>query len=310
MTHNDTHNNAHADAEEEDGDDAPMDANTATTITTNDKPDALISAPDAIAYWSGTTADVDGMLGGYPQVSRADLAQSRTFLGKLLRTRERAMDGGQQQHGSHSASEIRGSQGEGRPAKKLRRVVDCGAGIGRITKGFLVDVAECVDVVEPVKKFTDEISMGPGFAEIRSKGLVGRVWNKGLEDWDPAVEADWTKTSSAASSTVASEDYDVIWNQWCLGQLSDANLSGYLTRSKEWIVQGGFIVVKENLSNDPGGRDIFDETDSSVTRTDESLRAVFKDAGLRIVSTELQRGFPKGLYPVRMYALQPESAEL
>ena len=47
------------------------------------------------------------------------------------------------------------------------------------------------------------------------------------------------------------------------------------------------------------------ETDSSVTRTDEKLRRMFQEAKLKLVSTELQRGFPKGLYGVRMYALQP-----
>jgi protein N-terminal methyltransferase len=50
---------------------------------------------------------------------------------------------------------------------------------------------------------------------------------------------------------------------------------------------------------------VYDETDSSVTRTDEKFRQIFKDAKLKIVATELQRGMPKGLYEVRSYALQP-----
>lgn len=66
-------------------------------------------------------------------------------------------------------------------------------------------------------------------------------------------------------------------------------------------------MLKENLSNNHLGEDVYDETDSSVTRTDEKFRALFKEAGLKIVSTELQRGFPKDLYPVRIYAAQPEA---
>jgi len=30
-----------------------------------------------------------------------------------------------------------------------------------------------------------------------------------------------------------------------------------------------------------------------------------EEAGLKLVSTELQKGMPKDLYPVRTYALQP-----
>ena len=51
--------------------------------------------------------------------------------------------------------------------------------------------------------------------------------------------------------------------------------------------------------------DIFDETDSSVTRTNEKFHKLFKEADVRCLKTELQRGFPKGLYPVRLYALRP-----
>ena len=66
-------------------------------------------------------------------------------------------------------------------------------------------------------------------------------------------------------------------------------------------------MLKENLSNHQFGEDVYDETDSRVTRTDEKFRALFKEAKLKIVATELQRGFPKDLYPVRIYAAQPEA---
>lgn len=40
-------------------------------------------------------------------------------------------------------------------------------------------------------------------------------------------------------------------------------------------------------------------------RTEEKFKELFKEAGLKIVRTELQRGFPRELYPVRTWALQP-----
>jgi protein N-terminal methyltransferase len=220
-------------------------------------PDSNIDPATALAYWSSTEPTVNGVLGGFPQVSRIDLQGSSNFLAKLRRTSS-----------THPPT-----------SGKVSRAADCGAGIGRITTGFLSNVAEVVDVIEPVKEFTDVLKPG--------EGGVGEILNVGLEDWEPATQ------------------YDLIWNQWCVGQLKDAAFVAYLKRAAAVLSAGGWIVVKENLSNDHLGRDVYDETDSSVTRTDEKFRALFKEAGLKVVASELQRGMPKGLYEVRSYALQP-----
>jgi protein N-terminal methyltransferase len=221
-------------------------------------PDSHIDHKAAIEYWSSTEPTVNGILGGFPQVSRVDIQGSSNFLAKLRR------------RSKHFP-----------PKKKLRRVVDCGAGIGRITTGLLAKVAETVDVVEPVKSFTDQINADN----------LGEVYQVGLEEWDPARDG--------------IGPYDLIWNQWCVGQLSDAELVKYLKRLPPVLSEGGWIVVKENLSNHHLGEDVYDKTDSSVTRTDDKFRQLFEEAKLKIVATELQKGMPKDLYPVRVYALQP-----
>ncbi|KAI5867992.1 alpha-N-methyltransferase NTM1 [Durotheca rogersii] len=230
-------------------------------------PDSRISADDSRRYWSGVDADVNGMLGGFPGVSRVDLRGSRSFLAKL---------------------------GLGRTGgrKAVARALEGGAGIGRVTEGLLLEVAETVDVVEPIAKFTTALAGRAG---------VGRVYNVGLEEWRPG-EAD-----------AAPPPYDLVWNQWCLGHLTDRQLADYLRRCAAALATApdgtptGLIVVKENLST--AGEDLFDELDSSVTRQDETFRRVFDSAGLRIVRTELQHGFPAELYPVRMYALKPKVTE-
>jgi protein N-terminal methyltransferase len=248
-----------------------------------DRPDASINVDHSLEYWNSVSSDVNGMLGGYPQTSRIDLQGSSNFLTKLRRGRIQASK---------------------QPLPPLGRVADCGAGIGRITKGLLLGVAKKVDVVEPVKKFTDELvqSLGNGEhagdgASKEGKGQIGQVINLGLQDWIPEPGA-----------------YDVIWNQWCLGHLTDAQLVVYLQRCTEGLVLArdgeevsqSWIIVKENLSTDIRHKDIYDEEDSSVTRSDDKFRTLFKKAGLKIVATEQQRGLPKELYPVRIYALKPE----
>jgi len=175
---------------------------------------------------------------------------------------------------------------------KLALAVDCGAGIGRVTEGFLAKVAERVDAVEPVAKFADAIAAGP-LSQKGGGGVLGDVYVQSLQDWDPAARG---------------KKYDLIWNQWCVGHLTDAQLTAYLARCIPALSPQGWIVVKENISTHELGEDIYDVVDSSVTRSDAKFRCIFEQAGLKIVKTELQTGFPRilGLYPVRMYALRPK----
>ncbi|EHK41109.1 hypothetical protein TRIATDRAFT_301789 [Trichoderma atroviride IMI 206040] len=233
--------------------------------SSDDAPDSFISKEDGLNYWEGVSADIDGMLGGIPSVKgfsgilRSDLQGSRTFLAKLG---------------------IGAKQGR----QKLATALEGGAGIGRVTEGLLIPLADEVDVIEPVAKFT---------AGLQGKEGVRHVYNMGLQDWEP----------------VDGLTYDLIWTQWCVGHLTDSQLVGYLKRCQVALNPGAMIVLKENLST--SGRDVFDELDSSVTREDTKFRQIFEQAGLQLVKSELQRGFPETpqmtLLPVKMYALKPKA---
>lgn len=96
-----------------------------------------------------------------------------------------------------------------------------------------------VDVVEPVAKFTESLRGVPG---------IRRIANVGLEEWHPQPDY----------------HYDLVWIQWCVGHLTDDQLVELLVRCRDSLNRDGLIVVKENLSSSTV--DIFDETDSSVTR--------------------------------------------
>ena len=238
-------------------------------------PDSQITPSTSLAYWTRTTPTVTGMLGGYPQISSIDLTSSRSFLSKLRRM-------------STSSSTLP------QPPAKLRRVADCGAGIGRVTTGFLSRVAVQVDVVEPVKKFTDQFTTDQPHLFTGEDACVGDVFNIGLAEW---VVPKRTK-------------YDVVWCQWCVGHLNDEQLVAALKRIKGSLEVGGWVVVKENVSTGDGEVevDIFDEEDSSVTRSDGKYKSIFDKAGMVLRRDDLQRGFGRelGLFPVRMYGLQPK----
>jgi len=65
--------------------------------------DLQINHQEAIQYWENVDADVNGMLGGYPNVSKVDLQGSKSFLAKLGIGRKNGL-------------------------KRVERAVDCGAG--------------------------------------------------------------------------------------------------------------------------------------------------------------------------------------
>ncbi|KAL4958576.1 alpha-N-methyltransferase NTM1 [Aspergillus filifer] len=230
--------------------------------------DSNINPTASINYWNSvpaTATSMLGMLGTYPWYTRIDLRGSRSFLAKTRRL-------------------IPGCSTEG----KLRRAVDCGAGVGRVTEGFLRHVCDVVDAVEPVEKFTDVLCA----SEMKKAGVVGDVYTLGLEDWVPAGD----------------RKYDLIWIQFCVGHLNDAHLLELLRRCRGALTKTGIIVFKENMSTDSQGNDMYDEEDSSVTRTNEKFRALFEEAEMRVIISELQLGFPKNfkLLPVRFYALRPK----
>lgn len=230
-------------------------------------PDSQISPSVSLTYWNTIPSTASGMLGGYPEVSHIDLRASLTFLLKLYR--------------------------QFLPfCIEINRVADCGAGIGRVTQGLLLKLCNKVDIVEPVEKFAVEAAVklrGPPENNRDEEPWEGETYITGLETWIPEVQS-----------------YDLFWNQWCLGHLTDSQLVTYFRRCSDGLRRpGGWIVVKENISTNAEGKDIFDEQDSSVTRTDENWRQIFKEAGLVLLKTELQTGFPKHLFPVRFYALRP-----
>jgi len=145
--------------------------------------------------------------------------------------------------------------------------------IGRVTKNFLSKINSdvVVDIVEPVKKFTDEIAKPENFAEEKAAGKIGKIVNVGLEAWTPEEKAYWVIWKRVSSPPPFPEIMGVTRmliskanSQWCVGHLTDVALTEYLKRCVAGIKEGGMIVVKENISN--CSDDVYDEVDSSVTR--------------------------------------------
>ncbi|QLQ78449.1 hypothetical protein HG537_0A06960 [Torulaspora globosa] len=163
---------------------------------------------------------------------------------------------------------------------------DIGAGIGRVTRDMLSKHCDVVDLLEPVTPFVEQMSSE--LQDLKAQGKIGQIFPIGMQDWEPQKGRYW-----------------LIWCQWCVGHLPDDELVKFFERCKTALQPNGTIIVKEN--NTPTNNDDFDPQDSSVTRSDTKFKQLFERAGLKLIATDRQKGLPKELYPVRMYALKPNT---
>ncbi|KIP09529.1 hypothetical protein PHLGIDRAFT_102746 [Phlebiopsis gigantea 11061_1 CR5-6] len=272
---------------------------------------------DGIEYWNTQSADYDGVLGGFGSGSlpRIDALGSRQFLMHLrpdLCT---------------VPSAIRPISFS--PASTTRtRAVDVGAGVGRVTCDVLLHLVSDVLLLEPVEKFVQEAfrrgraseygtlvedSVRSRWKGVQRKEKSVTVVQGTLQAFDLLSPLKGGKLLGRVGYVPAEDDleskFDVIWCQWCLGHLSDADLVAFFRRCKLALrnAENSVIVVKENLCEDGvdgSARTVFDESDSSLTRSDKAWKKAFTRAGLTLIYEQVQRGFPEGLYQVKMYALR------
>ncbi|KII88396.1 hypothetical protein PLICRDRAFT_698786 [Plicaturopsis crispa FD-325 SS-3] len=277
---------------------------------------------DGIEYWNTQDASYDGVLGGFGTgtLPRVDALGSRQFLLRLrpdLCTVPSAL-----RPLSYS------------PPTHRIRALDVGAGVGRVTADVLLHLTSDVVLLEPVDNFIREAlargraSTSPA-TEVSDSDSTPKPW-KGIADatksvtfvqdtlqaYDPSRPTVPERAlgrigfNPSAESDKQESGFDVIWCQWCLGHLNDTDLAAFFVRSRAALAQRdparGLIVVKENLCSDQHNeaRIVFDEQDSSLTRSDLAWKRVFEQAGLTLVDEQVQEGLPEGLYPVKMYALR------
>ncbi|CAH4028514.1 N-terminal Xaa-Pro-Lys N-methyltransferase 1-A-like [Pieris brassicae] len=205
----------------------------------------------AAKYWENVPSTVDGVLGGFGYITDIDIEGSKEFLNEILSVNKP-------------------------PARN--RALDCGSGIGRVSKNLLLPYFDKVDLVEQDEKFIRTAKQLIG-----DNCRLGTFYQTGLQLFKPQ------------------ERYDVIWCQWVLGHLDDYDLINFLERCRDALHKNGIIVAKENVSSNELE---YDDVDSSVTRPSYLMLKIFDEANLKVIKTKIQTGFPDDIYPVYMFALE------
>lgn len=213
---------------------------------------------NAQKYWSNISPTVDGMLGGLSFVSPTDIQSSSQFLNEIFKMK---------------------------PSPGRSRAIDCGAGIGRVTKHLLSKFFNKIDLVEQDANFLHKANE---YLSVNGERMpcVGILFNEGLQNFAPAQG-----------------QYDIIWCQWVLGHLTDADLLAFFRRCIDGLAPNGCIIVKENVT----ATDDFsiDAVDSSVTRSLKVTKSILEAAGLRVFKLIKQSNFIPGLFPVFIIGCKP-----
>jgi len=198
-------------------------------------------------YWSTIDCDDNGVLGGFAHLSPPDLKESEELLLKFL------------------------------PGLEKKYAADCGAGIGRISKGLLLKHFEKVNLIEQNPQFLHKAKEILGEDRVQFTPL-------GLQDFIPEENK-----------------YDIIWIQWVLTHLTDTDFVLFLQRCKKGLKSSGIIVIKENISS--GGFEV-DTIDHSVTRSEQHFQALFNKSGLKLLEQRIQKDWLAHLFKVNMYVFQ------
>jgi protein N-terminal methyltransferase len=169
------------------------------------------------------------------------------------------------------------------------RALDVGAGIGRVTSDVLLHLISDVTILEPVDSFVEEAlsrarasasgTLSPsqgGWRGLADRTKSVTILQGTLQDFHPlrphhARFLDRVGYQPLRPTDEIGMGFDVIWCQWCLGHLNDADLLAFLKRCYQSLNEHpkSLIMVKENICSDHDDgspRTVFDDEDSSLTR--------------------------------------------
>jgi len=215
-----------------------------------------------------TFLSVDGVLGGFSNLSKRDLEGSTKFIRHLTTTIRPQL-------------KLATKENDG----QATHACECGAGIGRVSKGLLLPlgISQC-DLVESSPRL---LKAAPEYLGDEYSARC-RYFCQGLQDFEPKEDY-----------------YDIIWIQWVVIYLTDEDFISFLKRCAKGLTKNGMIVIKDNTCEDEAF--IVDRSDSSVTRSHSYILAIAELAELRVVYQTVQEDFPNSIFPVPIIALESKS---
>lgn len=219
-------------------------------VTDDDIPDKTEWYSKSKDYWENKELSVNGVLGGNQEIHPIDVKTSCELLEGLIKT-NKLFPG---------------------------RVIDCGAGIGRITSSVLINYFEECDLVEQDCKFVNHCK-----TIFKNLSKVKNIYLSSLQNFN------------------FEKKYNAIWIQWCLENLDDDDLLNFMINCKKSLLDDGIVIVKENIVN-KGTQ--FINYDYSKVRSDLIFKNIFTNAGFKIVRHFHHPNWPKGFMKVSIFVMK------
>jgi protein N-terminal methyltransferase len=201
-------------------------------------------------HWENSDSTIKGVLGGNEDVHITDVKTSCELLEGLIKT--------------NKISSL--------------RVIDCGAGIGRVTSSVLLNYFQECDILEQDEKYIEFCKN-----EFKDNPKVSNIYRSSLQDFK------------------FEKEYNVIWLQWCLENLDDYDLTNFMLKCNAGLAKNGLIIVKENVVN-KGAQ--FINADYSRVRSDTIFLKIFQSSGLKILRHFHHPNWPKDYMKVSVFVLK------
>lgn len=200
--------------------------------------------------WIKAEASLTGIMDGFESVNDCDIANSCKILENLITTK----------------------------TIEPNYIIDCGAGIGRVSQYALTKYFANTDLFERDEKFVEYCKKN--FAE---NSKVKEISCDSLQDFQ------------------FNKLYDAIWVQWCLQDLQDDDLAAFLMRCKNNLTKSGVIIVKENIMHEGRYLDVENGCDY---RSSQAFRGIFAKCGLSVMQEGRIENWPDTLLPVACFVLR------
>lgn len=222
-------------------------------------------------YWKAREANIDDMLGGMTkQIHKVDIQTSVEIVHRYW---PKCKQSNTRKHRNKKAKSQR----------QQFRALDCGAGIGRVTESVLGPRFDRVDLIEINPDFCRECER-----RIGDRKYFGKIIDKSLHE-----------------VPLRKDYYHCIWCQWTLEHLTDEDLLSFLKQCKSALRQSeeenSYCVFKENVCRN----NLFfvNVEGSSIIRHQTVFEDMFESAGLTVAAVLDQTGFPKDLWPQKIFIL-------
>ena len=200
-------------------------------------------------YWENCEPTIHDMLGGNPEVNEIDLKVSRKLIENLIESKK----------------------------LNLTNVIDCGAGIGRVTDLVLKDYFSEIDLVE----------MNPEFVKYAKDFFKNNLKIKNI-------------FCSPLQKFIFTKKYNCIWIQWCLENLEDNDLNIFLKNCYNYLEKDGLVIIKENIVDK--GYYLCDQ-DYSKIRSDKIFKNLFESNKFLIFKHIHHPYWPLDLMKVSIFVL-------